>query len=44
MKCAETAALQYSFDGNSYKVWIGYESIGDDEKPGMPETDGIVKR
>lgn len=27
------ALLQYSFDGNSYKVWVGYELIEEDEKP-----------
>ena len=27
------AMLQYNFDGNSYKVWVGYEMIEDDEKP-----------
>ena len=30
------ALLQYDFDGNSYKVWVGYELIEDDRKPDMP--------
>jgi transcription antitermination factor NusG len=27
------ALLEYNFDGNCYKVWVGYEMIEDDEKP-----------
>lgn len=29
------ALIQYNFDGNSYKVWVGYEMIEDDEKPAL---------
>ena len=29
------AQLQYNFDGNSYKVWVGYELIED----GKPQFD-----
>ena len=27
------ALIEYNFDGNCYKVWVGYEMIEDDEKP-----------
>jgi DNA-binding transcriptional regulator YhcF (GntR family) len=27
------ALIEYKFDGNCYKVWVGYEMIEDDEKP-----------
>lgn len=33
------ALLQYSFDGNSYKVWVGYEMIEDGSPILSPEID-----
>lgn len=27
------AQIQYNFDNNSYKVWVGYEMIEDDSRP-----------
>ncbi len=33
------ALLQYSFDGNSYKVWVGYEMIEDGSPMLSPEID-----
>ena len=35
------ALLQYSFDGNSYKVWVGYEMIEEEVAVDREFTAGV---